>query len=77
MLTIISKNSKYRAVLRDTENGVEVKIMHCLHTDGREPIQKHVYTTILDFPFHIVADRIYDVLYELTPQHTGFGVHHW
>lgn len=78
MLTIPSKNGKYQAVLQDTASGVEVKMLHVMRTDGGGgPLLKLMSVDVLDFPFHVVADRIYDMMYELAPQHVGFGVHRW
>lgn len=58
--TILSPNQTYSARLSDDPAGVRVAIRR---QDGRINLQ--VWSEVIDAPFHVLADRMVDVLVEM------------
>ncbi len=68
MITVESKTKRYRAVLREIDEGVEVAIY------DRGPYSKNmgklIKRDILDCPFHVALDAISDLVNSLTRDST-------
>jgi len=63
MITILSPNETHRATLTDHDDGVWVAIRRVSAGPRRPGTQLHA--EVIDAPFHVVADRMVDLLAEL------------
>lgn len=60
MITLLSPHNAYRATCTDHDDGVFVTVRQA--SQGRPAPGAQLYHTVVDAPFHVVLDRVTDLL---------------